>query len=315
MSVAASACAIHPLPDDVTGVSTYTIVRQIRCETKEAIIGAAVAWLTSGRAGPDAEIIGVQIRDGLRPKETFGPGLFTGPAKRIVALFFETGVASHFELEMAETNNVGAEINLLKPFTTSRFTMGIGANADRVRQNTRTFAVTDTFKSLIQLPPHYCDSRLTGGNRNYVVGENPIYPIAGRIGADRLVRDFIELSLFGGLAGPKDGEPPTLVDQLEFSTTISSTLSPKVTFSPVGTSFSVTDASITGHVSRRDLHKMTMGLAVAGPGSKLLGPVRSALFTPLISVEPRTTAQERAAAAVNQALTLKLFRPNLIVTP
>src|SRR5436305_8779124 len=29
-------CAIHPVPEDVTGVDTYHIVRQIRCETREA---------------------------------------------------------------------------------------------------------------------------------------------------------------------------------------------------------------------------------------------------------------------------------------
>ena len=29
-------CALHPLPEDVTGVSTYDIARQIRCETREA---------------------------------------------------------------------------------------------------------------------------------------------------------------------------------------------------------------------------------------------------------------------------------------
>src|SRR4051812_43739321 len=26
-------CSVHPLPEDVTGLSTYNIVRQIRCET------------------------------------------------------------------------------------------------------------------------------------------------------------------------------------------------------------------------------------------------------------------------------------------
>ena len=41
-------CAIHPLPDDVTGVSTYNIVRQIRCEARQAVFEYAVQWL----AGP-----------------------------------------------------------------------------------------------------------------------------------------------------------------------------------------------------------------------------------------------------------------------
>ena len=33
-----SSCAIHPVPEDVTGVDTYHIVRQIRCETRKAVI-------------------------------------------------------------------------------------------------------------------------------------------------------------------------------------------------------------------------------------------------------------------------------------
>jgi hypothetical protein len=31
-----SACAIHPLPEDFSGVTTDQIVRQIRCETRQA---------------------------------------------------------------------------------------------------------------------------------------------------------------------------------------------------------------------------------------------------------------------------------------
>ena len=30
-------CSVHPLPDDVTGVSTYEIVQQIRCEAARAV--------------------------------------------------------------------------------------------------------------------------------------------------------------------------------------------------------------------------------------------------------------------------------------
>jgi hypothetical protein len=37
LGVTLSGCAIHPLPEDVTsGLTTYDIVRQIRCETGEA---------------------------------------------------------------------------------------------------------------------------------------------------------------------------------------------------------------------------------------------------------------------------------------
>ena len=34
LSFLGAGCAIHPLPQDVTGVDTYHIVRQIRCEAR-----------------------------------------------------------------------------------------------------------------------------------------------------------------------------------------------------------------------------------------------------------------------------------------
>jgi hypothetical protein len=40
-----SGCAIHPLPEDVAGVDTYYIVRQIRCETSEILRQFVIAWL------------------------------------------------------------------------------------------------------------------------------------------------------------------------------------------------------------------------------------------------------------------------------
>jgi hypothetical protein len=39
-------CSIHPLPEDVTGVNTYHIARQIRCETREAALQFLLRQLT-----------------------------------------------------------------------------------------------------------------------------------------------------------------------------------------------------------------------------------------------------------------------------
>ncbi len=47
VAFAVSGCAIHPLPEDVSGVPTYVIVRQIRCEARQAIIENAIGWLGS----------------------------------------------------------------------------------------------------------------------------------------------------------------------------------------------------------------------------------------------------------------------------
>jgi hypothetical protein len=322
-SLFASGCAIHPLPEDVTGVPTYTIVRQIRCETRQAIIDSAVGWLTADgnedRVDPASRAIGLEFANG-RPIDQFRPELFKGRVASIVRLFFDTGVAYTFDLEMTEVNDLGTEINLLKPFTTSKVTLGIKGGFNRQRKNERVFTISDSFGGLVRVPDSYCNGRTVQQNYNFVVQENYIYPIVGKIGVKRLVQDFINLTLFANLGGPKDhpgpAGPPTLVDNLEFTTTLTGTLTPQVIFSPVGTGLSVTDASLTGVASRTDLHKVTMGLAIAGPGLKLVGPVRTSLFTTsLLSARPTSPAEINAAEAVNQFLTLKLFRPNITVVP
>jgi len=314
ISLFVTGCAIHPLPENVTGVPTYIIVRQIRCETRQAIVDSALGWLaTDDRVDPASRAIGQQFADRQRRIQDLSPGAFKGEIARIIRLFFDTGVAYNFDLQMTEVNNLDAQIDLLKPFTTSTFTMGIKGGFDRTRQNERIFTITDSFSGLVRLPDSYC----IGDGYNFNVPKNYVYPSAGEIGVKHLVQDFINLTLFANLAGPTTAPagPPTLVDTLAFTTVLTGTLTPVVTFSPMGKGLSVADASLTGVASRTDLHTITMGLSIAGPGVKLVTPIRTGLFTaPLLTAHPTTDAEARAADAVNQVLTLKLFKPTINVT-
>lgn len=301
-------CAIHPLPEDVTGVSTYTIVRQIRCETRQAVFATAVGWLTNDeKVDPVSRAIGFEFKDQSRAMETLSPKLFKGRVKSILQLFWDTGVAYNYNLDMTETDNIGAQIDFLKPFRNAgKFTLGASAGANRMRENTRTFTVTDTFGKLIQLPADYCT--------DHIVEANYIYPIAGKIGMAPVIHEFIRLTLFANLSGPKGNVtgPPTMVDQLQFTTRISGSLTPTVLFSPVGNAFQVIDASLTPSVSRTDLHTVTVGLAIADRSVPQLAPIRSLLFAPLLTASGGPT-EKVAADAVNQALTLKLFQRTIIV--
>jgi hypothetical protein len=300
-------CAIHPLPEDFSGVSTYHIVRQIRCEARAAVIESAVRGLINYTPDPATQQIGLEFENGSRPIASLSYKLFKEPRIRsIVKLFFDTGVAYNFNLEMTETNDLGTEINLLKPFIDSKLTVGISAGFNRQRVNTRSFTVTDTFAQLVRdVSPEYC--------AKFIVTANYVYPITGRIGVEKMVQDFINLTLFANLAGPGDGAgPPTLVDALEFSTTISGSASPKIEFSPIGMGLSVTDAKVTGALSRIDLHKVTVGLAVDKGSVPDVVAFRSTLFTPLLTASGGR-AEQKAAEAVNQVLTSKLFTRTIIV--
>ncbi|MDO8400621.1 MAG: hypothetical protein Q7T45_22650 [Bradyrhizobium sp.] len=316
-------CAIRPLPEQVAGVSTPVIVKQIRCETRQAVRDLALGWLTAdenqanGRVDARARAIGLEFLNDQRPIQQFQPKLFTGHVRDVVETFYNTGVAYTFDLEMTEENNLNTEINLLKPFTTSNLTFGIKGKADRSRKNERIFTLTDTFSGLLKLPEHYCSGASIGRSYSHLVPPNYVYPITGNIGVRGFMIDFINMTIFENLGGPKDKPegPPTLVDALEFQTEVSGSLTPKIAFTQVVPGLQVVDAAFTGEAVRRDLHKITMGLAVSDPGGRNLQLVRVFPSMSLVSTRPGTSSEARAAEAVNQALTLKLFRTTVVVRP
>jgi hypothetical protein len=81
-SLVASGCSIHPLPEDVTGVSTYHIVRQIRCEARDTLRRIVIKYLhTLGDHGLSlAEQLALQYETDPSSIRGFHYNLFKGPA-------------------------------------------------------------------------------------------------------------------------------------------------------------------------------------------------------------------------------------------
>jgi hypothetical protein len=132
-------CAIHPLPDDVTGVTTYNIVRQIRCEARQAIFDFAVDYLTGPKItfDEDARTIGLQFKEHLRPIHEFNHTLFKPPIRQLVQFFSTTGIAYNFQLQILETDNIDPMTDLLTFNGKNQFSSPVSGNADRMRQNIR----------------------------------------------------------------------------------------------------------------------------------------------------------------------------------
>jgi hypothetical protein len=307
-----SACAIHPLPEDVTGVTTYQIVRRIRCETREAARTALIDWLANlgrdhpGQAGiPLARDLARKYEGDPNSISGFGPSLFKGPdfeqVRAVINLFYSVGIAYNFDLTMTEDNNLaGGSANFQKATPRSLFKLGIGAGMTRKRSNNRTFTVTDTFRGLLTelnaaevRGRRYCDGQ--------IVEANYVYPITGRIGVDRIVYDFLDLTVFANLAGPKSGPdnsgPPTMADKLTFTTTVDVSATPKIIFTPTGDAFQLTDAALTIDFKRSDMHQVTVGLAAPSSANVLLGGLRSYLFSPArgVAITQRPRSGERAS--------------------
>jgi hypothetical protein len=320
-------CTIHPLPDEVTGVSTFDIVKQIRCEARQAIFDFAIHWLVDIQDDDaDARRIGMEFREGRRPIHEFNYTLFKPPIRQLVEPFFGTGIAYNFQLQMQEINNIDPMTDLLTLNGKNVFTSPVSGNADRIRQNLRTFTVTDTFGFLIHnIPDRPQNNDYCSG---HIVGPNYIYPVAGKVGVDRMIDDFINLALFTGLTSPPSNAgnpttasskgPPTMVDQLQFTTTVSLAATPKVVFAPVKTFM---DASLGLKFQRQDVHTLTIGLAITDKNSlNQITALRAGIFTlgpvgQLVSARPTTDSEIAAVQAVNQVLTQQLFKPVITITP
>jgi hypothetical protein len=279
-----SGCAIHPVPEDVTGVDTYHIVRQIRCETREAAAEFVIKELRRlATEGGDriAQRIVADYDDNPETISNFSPDVFRGPeyaqVRNLYNVIYTAGVAYTFNLTMTEDNNLGASVNFLGPWPASTFTLGLAGNADWQRANQRQFTITDTLGTLLTKMgtpirgERYCDGQLKGPNY--------VYPIAGRIGVDKMVQTFFELVLLANLSAADKGTPPNMADQLTFTTLVDLTATPKVVFSPIKSGFQPSDASATGVARRTDVHKVAVGLAVEPKVAAALASLRTYLFS------------------------------------
>jgi hypothetical protein len=229
------------------------------------------------------------VADYDRDPETisdFKPEVFAGPqyaqVRNLYNVIYTSAIAYNFDLTMTENDNLGAGANIVGPWNPGLLTLGLGADANLERKNERQFTVTDTLGPLLtQLnrPVHgvrYCDGQIRIANY--------AYPIAGRIGVDKMVKTFFELALFTNLAaedGAPAGAPPTMADKLTFTTLVDLSVAPKIQFSPVTSGFQPSDANLKGTLMRTDMHQVTVGLALdnSKKGVAVLGSLKGYLFS------------------------------------
>ena len=198
-----SSCAIHPLPQDFSGVSTDTIVRQVRCETRNAatnlVLGELQLVMMPGnlkqlpaREADKIEALFNTIRADRDGIDVFNPerDLPGDNLKRVRAyldVIYSTGVAYNFDLTMSETNNLSAGFDLLGPFA-PKFTMGFKADLNRSRGNERTFTLTDKLGDLMARPMKFANGASYCADK--LVAKNFIYPITGEVGVSDTINDF-----------------------------------------------------------------------------------------------------------------------------
>ena len=292
------ACSIHPLPEDVTGVNTETIVRKIRCEARDAVIRKALAYLEFEKYNFDKASFEKLNFSSLRE-----------PARSTLNYFAGTGIVYSFSLDGTESEGASLSSDIVVPFTHGGLTLSPSLGNSLTRDNIRAFTITDNFSDLVRkVDDSYCDFGPSSPNYEY--------PITGTIGIDEMIDTFIDLTLFNDLGGKSDiataakRGPPTMADTLTFTTTISAGLTPKVAFTPAGSGAYVQDASLPVSISRTDKHSVIVGLGLAN------APVASnGLTANFVTASPSSAGETAAIQAVNQQIQrFEIPRP-VIVAP
>ena len=180
-------CTIAPAPENFSGVTTEQIVRQVRCETRDAVRSTLVQILgdpaNKGNENDKEPITDdatialasqiAQQNDDAAYEKLLVYRLPKG-GQRIFNLMMATGVAYNYNLQMTETNNADSSLDVLGGTVTSARFLGLSSKLDLTRQSTRIFTTTDTLGHLYAMSDDLC--------KGHIKRANFLYPMTGEIG-------------------------------------------------------------------------------------------------------------------------------------
>jgi hypothetical protein len=302
-------CAIHPLPENMLGrqFRTSLIVHHIRCEARAAIKHAIVDYLRHVKLTELAD----QFSAPSFRLEQLDLYLRAMPNKvRANIIKYERAAITYdFTFDITEQNTVAAEVDFVNLLSNGAFSIGPKGQSDLQRQTVRLFRVNDTFGELIHINSDRCTE--DGSPENFV------YPVAGSIGLGEMIETFVDLNEFQNLTGSKDTDTvPTIADTFNFQTTISGSVGPQVTLTPLNHRFNVAGASLTASASRKDIHKVIVAMSLpALPNSNpapavtgFLGGSAPLARSPATAIDRNNNAIDNA---INRSIINRLGSPNL----
>lgn len=223
-------CAIAPVQQEVTGVTTADIVGNIRCETRDAIRGQLAKFLGRLKYDPTAQVLAARLADRRIPMREIDLRGLDMRWKKLIAEYKEFAIAYDFTLDGTVIVNLGGSTTGTDTFSRGSRTFPLTARVDRSRQNIQNFRQLDTFGDLLRnMRDDYCPDP----HRNKPI--NYIYPIAGNIGIADQLQTFVSLYGLSNLGPGRENEkgPPIFTSRVIFTTEIEGTVKPVVTIAPV----------------------------------------------------------------------------------
>ncbi|TPO12061.1 hypothetical protein [Mesorhizobium sp. B1-1-5] len=300
-----ASCTTTPVIETVTGFTATDIARKTRCELRDAFEDKVAAWFLSDQLKNDryARSVAPLLRDDTISLANVDFKSLSPTARKYLDYFMGAAVAYDFSLNITETNDANASVDLLGRLTGNQIKLGIGAGVDRTRRHEQTFYLVETFDHLTrQVDFDYCNPKKKKNKNYFNKDPNFMYPIAGLIGVKKPLDEFVDLSLFASLDS-KDKGPPTLTSALEFTTKIYGNATPGVVAEPV-----LSDSSVEFKNSREDVHKVVLAFSIPNPPS-FEAMANDGRFV----VSAGTFAEKAAAGAANNFILRTEFNRTTIV--
>lgn len=249
-TLAAAGCSIRPLPEDVTSANTYEIVRKIRCETRDAIRGFAIALIRKRHPDLADEL---QANPALFAELNRNRRRLDPEIRRLIDRYDGAMAGYEFTFDITEKNNISGGLDFLGTLTRGTTKLGLSASNERERQNTRNFRVYDTFENAaVILPDRYCSEPAEGPNY--------LYPITGSLKRAEMIGTFLNLNQSGNLTG--ENGVPRLADTVNFVTRFTGSAKPSIEIAPLGRSFEFVGASFDATGVREDKHQVIIVLTL-----------------------------------------------------
>lgn len=273
--LATAGCSIRPLPEDVTGDNTYEIVRKIRCETRDAIRGFAIALVRKRHPDLADEL---QANPALFAEVNKNRSRLHPEIRQLIDRYDGAMAGYEFTFDITEKNNIGGGLDFLGTLTRRTTKLGLSASNERERQNTRNFRIYDSFENAaVILPNRYCTEPAQGPHY--------LYPITGSLKRAEMIGTFLNLNQSGNLTG--ENGVPRLADTVHFLTRFTGSAKPSIEIAPLGRAYELVGASLDATGVREDKHQVIIVLTLppeAAP-KKASGPRKRSIAEQRFTIE------------------------------
>lgn len=248
-----SGCATHPLVDDVT-YNSFQIVQHIRCETAKALKTIIIQSLQEN-GEPDAIKLSNRLRDDRQKLSEIETKDLSAHYQKLWNSYKSVVLAYAFTFQIKEQNKAKGGLKFSFPFTAASLALDISSDNTFDRLGERKFTIAETIDQL-------GDSDVCLVFQIKDRGKHVIYPISGNVGMYEVLSNFYRVSR-------SVNTMRKFTDRIEYTTTISGNLNPKLT---INSGSDLSEVSGELKAERKDVHQLLFTVELSKGGQSFFFP-------------------------------------------